>query len=843
MLPLASLHVSTPVSSSSTACRLQTRCGVRLQLSRPASVKQKKVSAMGVRQMPRPVRLEPIRSETQLLKRCLLSCAGRSGMLGGRTLGERGVEPPRCKGDGELRCDRASNGRTAMRRTLCLLSLLGLLLGVATHNLGAAPEQRQRSALADVAALDKPITYTETRIPLGELVQKVAVDTGVPLTADRDVADEPVAVVVKEMPARELLEQLADLLDYRWSPRQKSDEAKDRPSEKAKDLAANARGVTAKTPAAMPTYVIWQDLPSKQREEALRRAALGDVEKRFQETLKRYLEVAAMSPDQIQALEKYPQQQFKELEKLSPEERQAFMTTPEMQEKMQRANVARQLALPLPRALAGLLSRLTTQQWAVLREDRTLTLSTDPQPGELRLPAETARTFREAQPVMYPPGVTVRFSDPNGEEQMRQREKQMQEQWAAATGYQVTLRLDADPSRTRGSMFLSAQPRPIRSGAPNSQAGMYFGGGMGSSLSVGVPPVDFRRQTVENTPQRREELEKDPVVGVKLPFKPEAKPQVDPFGPGSGTRWRLVDLLPDLARTYDVQILADAYSTGSSLGTIAMTPAPTALFTLLDRYTQFSHRWDRRGRLIRLRSRTWFLDRPREIPLRLVREWTSLQEQQGGLSFDDYVKMATTLTDTQLNGLTGISEELRNLNLYEVPRARHALRLYATFNPAQRQQLWQGGVLTVAQMTPVQRSHFLASLQETNRGRPQPIRLDQWAGGSFSLSEGTRFTRIVEKRGGSTLTRMEPVDPRRAAPGARPPGAPVAAPVPRVADATQTTAAPTAPAGGSALPPQPIKATTATASVSRFPVTLVVLKLQYAPEQEERVTLTVAERH
>ena len=78
---------------------------------------------------------------------------------------------------------------------------------------------RLRSVLADVKALEQPVTYTEAKIPLGELVQKVAADTGVPLVAVPEVADEPVAVIVKEIPARELLEQLADLLDYTWSRR------------------------------------------------------------------------------------------------------------------------------------------------------------------------------------------------------------------------------------------------------------------------------------------------------------------------------------------------------------------------------------------------------------------------------------------------------------------------------------------------------------------------------------------------------------------------------------------------------------------------------------------------
>src|SRR5688500_15969385 len=94
-----------------------------------------------------------------------------------------------------------------------ILAAVGLALTAFTAR---ATDTPKRSPLADVAALDKPITLTETKIPLGELIQKVAAESGVKLTAHPTTADEPVAVVVKELPARELLVQLADLLDYLW---------------------------------------------------------------------------------------------------------------------------------------------------------------------------------------------------------------------------------------------------------------------------------------------------------------------------------------------------------------------------------------------------------------------------------------------------------------------------------------------------------------------------------------------------------------------------------------------------------------------------------------------------
>src|SRR5207248_671840 len=91
------------------------------------------------------------------------------------------------------------------------------------------------------------------------------------------------------------------------------------------------------------------------------------------------------------------------------------------------------------------------------------------------------------------------------------------------------------------------------------------------------------------------------------------------------------DLAADVARAYDVQILSDSYWPDAVSIQSAFTGEPIALFSLLDRYAGFTHRWDHHGgggpsggagpRVIRLRSRTWFLQRPREVPLRLVRRW------------------------------------------------------------------------------------------------------------------------------------------------------------------------------------------------------------------------------
>src|SRR5437870_1055167 len=98
-------------------------------------------------------------------------------------------------------CPPRGNG--VRYRTMFTRCLMAALLSLVPSTFASEAEPHPRSVLANLKALEKQVTYSETKIPLGELVQKVAADAGVTLTASPGVADEPVAVVVKELPARE----------------------------------------------------------------------------------------------------------------------------------------------------------------------------------------------------------------------------------------------------------------------------------------------------------------------------------------------------------------------------------------------------------------------------------------------------------------------------------------------------------------------------------------------------------------------------------------------------------------------------------------------------------------
>src|SRR5262249_23494419 len=151
------------------------------------------------------------------------------------------------------------------------------------------------------------------------------------------------------------------------------------------------------------------------------------------------------------------------------------------------------------------------------------------------------------------------------------------------------------------------------------------------------------------------------------------------------------ELLPEAARVYDINCIADAYWSGPQIIPQELSRRePTSLAAILDRLVQGHEHWDRAGSLVRLRSRTWYLDRPREIPLRFVRRWVDVADRGGALRLDEWVETATSLTEEQLESLPSLVDALGlPRDLTELARVRGVLRLYASLSPAQLQALRQ----------------------------------------------------------------------------------------------------------------------------------------------------------
>lgn len=631
-----------------------------------------------------------------------------------------------------------------------------VIAGVMLAGAVRAAEPRPRPVLDEVKSLDRPVSFSDPKISLGEVVRKVAAETGAHLTAAPEVADEPVAVAVKNLPARKLLEQLAELLDYQWTRHM-------------------PHRIGAPTPDAQhptPIYQIWQDLAARNREEAARAAARTMVERRLGDEVRRCAEVAVLPAGRVQELAAEDQRWRDQFFQLPPAQRSVVwareQSDPAVRRQRELASTAHRLRSPVNRTLALLLGHLTAAQWAVLRQDRPLRFSTDPQPGEQLLPDETARAFRSAQPSMDD---SWRYGDTEFAEKERQKQRNMEREWAGAAGYRVAVRLDADRFQRDGSLGLSAYAAPLQ---PTVGTPAAYAQAEGTSVQLYAAPGDPPAQPEAGPAARRAALAKDPLLGAVKRFKRQPKPRPDPGSPPDRSFASLPEILPDLAWSCDLNVIADSYSADRSSFPIP-AEEPTALYALLDRITQYGYQWDRKGDLVRIRNRAWFFLRAREVPLRIVRHWNELLVGGSEPPLDEYASTAAALNDDQLELLPSLVRGRDTFFMHEIFTARHGLRLYASFTPLQQQTLRQGQPFPVGAMSPAQRDLFLAPWRELPRYREDPAAepavptLPPLSRDSRFAITAERLLMIAEKKGEMThFTWQHVPDDAPAAPAAAP---------------------------------------------------------------------------
>jgi hypothetical protein len=638
-----------------------------------------------------------------------------------------------------------------MRRPTAVLSALVVGIGaLGLPGLAAATDPRPRSPLTSVAALDKPVTYTETKIPLGELIQKVAVETGVRLTATADVADEPVAVVVNELPARELLEQLAEHFDYLWSRRGKEGEWR---------------------------YEIWQDLAAKNREAALREARVVQAEQRLRDEVRRYLEIARLPEAQHRAMVEELNALERQMERLSLQQVMGLFFTGQLTatfQRVQRLETARRLSPPISRSLAQLLGRLSPAHWAELSAGRPVVFSTSTTAGEAALPEEAVRTFR-ATPVTFPEHFAP-DDPPEDVAEIRRHYAAQEDRWKSAAGYRVTISEDRSGLSTMGSLSLDIRVQPTRT-ADATDAEQFSGEATSLHLTSRGGSEAQEQMLAGLSPERLAENERDPLLRVRKSLQ-RAERMVEGGTYEAFHQRQAMQFLLSLVRAYEVHAIADTYGMGlpsSFTGSELYSYGPLPLWQLLDIACGPSHRWDHRGRVIRIRSRKWFIERPREIPERLIREWKAQTARRGSLTLDAWTHVAA-LRDPQLENLSslvsnaGLPQEFQQVHYH-----RHLLRLYAALSAGQRQALWEGRRLSLAAMLPRQRQLFVAALRELNVGLAGELDPEWLAAAGLSL-EQTHLIRVREDHGDIISYGEENVTPSEDDP---PP-----APVPSAADPT-----------------------------------------------------------
>jgi hypothetical protein len=123
-------------------------------------------------------------------------------------------------------------------------------------------------------------------------------------------------------------------------------------------------------------------------------------------------------------------------------------------------------------------------------------------------------------------------------------------------------------------------------------------------------------------------------------------------------------------------------------------------------------RWQKQDGWLQFRSASYFHDRLKEVPNRLLRRWAASRRQHGVLTLDDLCDIAG-LPEAQLDAseMAQGARVLYGLMEWEWPR-RPSLRRYlqhlAQFTPAQRRQMQTPQGLLFSQMTLAQQQRYLA---------------------------------------------------------------------------------------------------------------------------------------
>lgn len=155
------------------------------------------------------------------------------------------------------------------------LALTGGLPALAAVAAPAASEGERttvQAILTQDPRLVQPVTLRMKKSPLSAVAAALSRETSVVMTAARDVADEPAIVYVAAQPARAVMHQLAQVFNYRWTRTGK--------------------------PGAYQ-YEIYQDLKSRQEEEALRERDRMRALQALQTEFRDYLEWTRRPPEEL----------------------------------------------------------------------------------------------------------------------------------------------------------------------------------------------------------------------------------------------------------------------------------------------------------------------------------------------------------------------------------------------------------------------------------------------------------------------------------------------------------------------------------------------------------------
>jgi hypothetical protein len=194
----------------------------------------------------------------------------------------------------------------------------------------------------------------------------------------------------------------------------------------------------------------------------------------------------------------------------------------------------------------------------------------------------------------------------------------------------------------------------------------------------------------------------------------------------------MADVYETLYRATGLPIVADHYTRPYKLQEVSTPKRPLfdALNSLAD---AMRARWSKDGTWLQFRSASYYDDRLKEVPNRLLNRWAAAKREHGWLTLDELVEIAQ-LSDAQLDGkeMAEGARECLGLKEWDLTRSgnlRSELRYLAQFTPEQRQEMQRPSGLLLSRMSLTQQQGFISRLRS-----PSPIgSLEELAGATLRV--------------------------------------------------------------------------------------------------------------
>lgn len=553
------------------------------------------------------------------------------------------------------------------------------LAGVGNAGAAAAiAAYRQERAVVD-ARLQRKVSIAAKGTAFSDLCEKLTKETGVTFAAARSVADDKVTLFCKDRPVRDIMRAVTSVWGFTW--------------ERSGEEGAY-------------TYRLVQPLRSQLLEEELRNRDRNEALLALDKEMERYREYLHLSPEEAHEMAKNAS---------SPEQKKML------------------------ESLAGsgwgparLYFGLSPDEMAALRSGQPLRFGAGDKGAALPIPDGMGPGILQSQ------SHNTRID--------------------ARPGGDVGLQVGDDTSKMKGvppSDFAGAQPMAeLRLGSNelgqfslagfsgvavdtgNSKAMSMFG----DDLAVGISPsVRDPKNAEANRALASESGLRQPVTFPAAAAA--AAPKTDGDKPQRPSRVTSADLLEAVHRATGKDVIGDYYT---KLYGPEILPGGKAasLFDALNRASDAMRlRWNRENDFLTFRSASFFNDRLKEVPNRLLERWAMSRKSHGGaLTLDDLLEISQ-LTNAQLESRT-MAEGARLLYGLEewgavtAPNLRDHWRFLASLPASLRQAALGANGLTFEQLPLAQQQQF--ALLTFGRNSEPPPTLADLAGATMQVTFAPR---------------------------------------------------------------------------------------------------------